>query len=304
MSDKVSGGGVITKTKRVFLVSGTAKAGWWVNYNWDAVNVAAENQTLTLASEVRWCDARRIQVEYPSVNNYLHGAGVIDKSSNDVVGPNWINIHEPGSICPISVASAVCSAGIQGGNNTGQFLTFTIATSTTFGSHQTGQFYAGGLPGIGSAIILNDAVASDVLPVKMPMAELMTGPMQSGGVQCYDIISTDTGITTWTWHGLTLITAVTATISADCILTVPDGKFIGQKKIFACTGIATAVGLRLETTKYAAAINSIFPAFATLSTPVVAVIISAITVGSAASWASMEWNGSAWELICSKSCTT
>ena len=303
MSDKVSGGGVITKTKRVFMLSGTAHEGWWVNYNWDASLVAAENQTLALASEVRWCDARRVQVEYPSVNNYLHGAGVIDKSSNDVVGPNWINIHEPGSICPISVASAVCSAGYAGLNCTGQFLTFTIATSTTFGSHQTGQFNYGGLPGIGSAVILNDAVASDLLPIKLPMAQLMEG-QQSGGVQCYDIISTDTSASCWTWHGLTMITAVTATISANCALTVPDGKFIGQRKIFACTGIATAVGLLLESTKFACAINSIFPAFATLSTPVVAVIISAVTVGSASSWVDMQWNGSAWLLTCSKSCTT
>lgn len=298
MSDKVSGGGVITKTKRVFLVSGTAHTGWWVNYNWDAVNVAAENQTLALASEVRWCDARRVQVEYPSVNNHLHGAGVIDKSSDGVVGPNWINIHEPGSICPISVPSAVCSAGYAGLNCTGQFLTFTIATSTTFGSHQTGQFYAGGLPGIGSAIILNDAVASDLLPIKLPMAELMTG-QQSGGVQCYDIISTDTSASTWTWHGLTLITAVTATISSDCVLTVPDGKFIGQKKIFTCTGTATAAALRLESTKFVAPITSINAA---LTIP--ALGISAFTVGSAASWAILDWNGSAWVIQVSESCTT
>jgi hypothetical protein len=43
MSDTVSGGGVLKKTKRVFLASGTAYEGYAVCYNFDAKNVTAED---------------------------------------------------------------------------------------------------------------------------------------------------------------------------------------------------------------------------------------------------------------------
>ena len=177
-SNTVSGGGVLTKTKRVFLASGTAYTGYAVCYNYDAVGVTAENDTLsTLTAITDWCDARRVQVEVPNIKNNANFAGVVDEASNGVVGPNWILIHEPGSICEVAT-SAVISIGTPG-TAPCPILNFTVGNnSVTDYTDQNGKFWLQGLPGAGAAQILEENDGSD----GRVMAQLLTGP-QSGGVQ-------------------------------------------------------------------------------------------------------------------------
>ena len=73
-SNTVGGGGVITRTKRVFLTSGIALQGYGVCYNFDATDVNSENKTQTspVVSAANWADARRVQVTYPNNKNNNH----------------------------------------------------------------------------------------------------------------------------------------------------------------------------------------------------------------------------------------
>ena len=272
----VHGGGVLKKTKRVFLRTGTAHAGYAVCYNWDAVGVTAENDTMSVNTAITdWCDARRVMVEAPSYENNMHFAGVVAEESNGVVGPNWITIHEPGSICKIYSASTVDPRDDSiSTKNSGEMLTFTIATNSAGAAgDDNGQFKYGGLPGEGSAIILEAETSGDALV----MAQLLKGPA-SGGYQTLECLTTHTGATAIP-HGCILLSSK-ATASAVASIAVSDGKFVGQKLVIKMDSSPT---------------NSVkvsFDGVAPLSTVYAA--ITSVDLGTADDFVALEWNGVKW----------
>jgi hypothetical protein len=228
-------------TKRAFLLTGTAYKGKAVCYNFDITDAIAEHSTGTIATLTAaisaWCDARRVQVEAPSYQNNLNFAGVVDEVSDGKVGPAWILIHEPGSICEI-YAKSVATVGSR---NTGQLMNFLMdyaSTASVVGTAvgtANGEFYDGGFPGVGAAQLLAEGAAANYY-----MAELQTGP-PSGGVQRYSIVSTSPGVTIIT-HGVVLISAAAAGTVVAALLSVAAGKFVGQHlqiRIAAAAGTAT-----------------------------------------------------------------
>ncbi len=166
---------------RVYYIgTDTLQEGYPVCFNFNAANVTPENkaQTSPDVGEEFWNDARRIQVEKAAEGNKLHFAGAVSQKSHGVTGPNWIEIHRPGSICNIYVADDVDSES-SSALNSGETVTFAPGTYT---------FRTGGFLGCGSAMVLQDVDRSSVNG--LVMAELMTGP-QSGGVTPVTLISAD-----------------------------------------------------------------------------------------------------------------
>jgi len=273
MARFVSGGGVYTKTRRVFLVSGTAREGYAVCYNWDAQNVTAENDTLANASAPYWCDARRVMVEAPSYNNHMHFAGVVAKESDGVVGPNWISIHEPGSVCNI-YAAAAASAGIGGDKNTGDMLTFGVAVNSV-GAADTdnGKFIGPGLPGEGSAILLSEGSANG-----LRMAQLLEGP-PSGGYQTLSYTTTLAG-TTVIIHGFCELESVAAAAGAASI-PVADGQFVGQTLVIK---------------QGSAPVNTVTISFDGQVIASTLVAVTAASLDASGEFVCLRWNGTKWEV--------
>jgi hypothetical protein len=244
MSTKVGGGGVLTKTKRVFLASGnTAYTGYAVCYNHDAVAQTVEAYAMTVLTAITdWCDARRVQVEAPSQNNNVNFAGVVDRQSNGVVGPNWILIHEPGSICNVAT-SAVISIGTTSQNETA-YLNFTVGMNSAASyTSLNGKFTYAGFAGAGAAQILEENAANG-----LAMAQLLEGP-QSGGVQAIGTVVTITAIANVSdcpliRHGVVTLTACNLdTTDADlftCGLSVPTHNYPGQRLLIKTAASTTA----------------------------------------------------------------
>lgn len=283
MSNKVSGGGVMTKTKRVFLLSGTASEGYGVCYNFDTFDVTPENvtQTSPAISKADWNDARRIMVEYPSVGNNLHFAGVISHKSDGVVGPNWIEIHEPGSICDV-YAKVDCDHGSSGiTTNSGQIVTFEVSET----SADCGKFRDRGLPGAGSAIILQDVDRSSTNG--LVMAELMTG-QPSGGVQTLNLVSG--AVTTSLMIGGVSVISTAALVTTDhAAYSMSAGTYIGQTKMWDATiASGDAAGLQISC---AGCIPALSLEYVTAA-PYISV--ETVIVHTAVNYALMRWNGIAW----------
>ena len=287
----VGGGAPLTKTQRVFYRTGTANAGYAVCWNFAAISVTAENENLANNSATDWCDARRVQVEDPAFENNLHFAGVIDKASDGVVGPNWILVHRPGSICQIHTAITVDhrDASVTSAN-AGQMLTFGVCTNSVGAAHTTapyvnGQWQKYGLPGEGSAMVLEAATTASALI----MAELLTGP-PSGGRQYIPLLATAIGGITITYHGVTFISAeTTATTVGSCA--IGAGTFIGQRKIVELDGALSGV-----TTKVSFA-NGFTPNLSgeyLTGAPLVAATAVTLISGS---FLDMSWNGTKWLVL-------
>jgi hypothetical protein len=258
-----------------------------VNWNFDALSVTAENETLAAASATDWCDARRVQVEDPSFENNMHFAGVIDKASDGLVGPNWILVHRPGSICQIHTAITVDhrDASVTSAN-AGQMLTFGVCTNSVGGAHTSapyinGQWQKHGLPGEGSAMVLEAATTASALV----MAELMTGP-PSGGRQYIPAMSSTICGVTITYHGITFISAEAGT-TVVMSAAVGDGTFIGQRKIIEVDGAITGIGMKVSFTGMAVNLSSEYLAAA----PLVAVSAASLVSGG---YVDLTWNGTAW----------
>ncbi len=164
---------------RVYLIStDTVQEGYPVCFNFNAADVTSENKSQTDpdVGEDQWNDARRIQVEKAAEGNKLHFAGVVSQKSHGVTGPNWIEIHRPGSICNVWVDADVDSES-SSALNSGQTVTFAPGTYA---------FVTGGFLGCGSAMVLQDVDRSSVNG--LVMVELMTGA-PSGGVTPLTLIS-------------------------------------------------------------------------------------------------------------------
>lgn len=226
MGVQVTGGGVIRKTRRAFLVSGTGATGKAVCYNFDAVDVTAENDTLANASAVNWNDARRAMVEVPSPYNNLHFAGVVDKASNGVIGPNWILIHEPGSICDVHVVASADHRGSVTTKNSGELVNFVIGVASAGAADtENGEFGPGGLAGSGAAMILQvQATASS-----LAMAELLQGA-PTGGVQYFAYVSAALAATV-VIHGTVVLSVADTSAQTAGTISVPAGQFVGQRLV-------------------------------------------------------------------------
>lgn len=289
------------RTKRVFLLSGTAKQGESVCYNYDALTVTAENDALGTLSAADWTDARRVQVEVPSAANNMHFAGVIDRASEGVVGPNWIEVHEPGSVCKIRTVATV-SAGIGGNRNTGALLTFGIAVnSVNAADTNNGRFEIGGLPGCGSAMLLAEGAASVPGDSYLKMAILQTGP-ESGGVEAMSFVSTLMGdasavLPVAIQHGVINLSTTDLETAAETagVISVEDGKFVGQRLVV--LGPTAAVSVAVEV-KFDTAV-----AMATALSNTGWDTAEATTLSAPAAFVDAEWNGAAWRLIGSASIT-
>ena len=292
MSNTVSGGGVLTKTKRVFLASGTAYEGRAVNYNYDLVGVTAENDAIAVGTAITdWCDARRVQVEVPSAMNNLHFAGAVDAVSDGVVGPNWICIHEPGSICNVySDATISVGAGDTPAQNTPVIYNFTIGMhSAASFSTINGMFNFQGLPGEGAAIMLEEGTAG------LKMAQLCTGP-PSGGVQALGTNATITVLAVNSdlpliSHGRVITSTGNVNFTETCTISVPRAcgqHFIGQRLIFHCEGGTTALIQTLSISSalfYQVAVGS--------SLEIKNAALASVEI-SASSWFDFQWNGQKW----------
>ena len=301
ITQAVNGGGTSpTYTRRVYYI-GTDELleGYALCYNFDASDVSPENLALSAGVDEE-CPARRLQVEKPSVNNCAHFAGTVSNKSAGVTGPAWVEINLPGSVCNI-YADASADHGTTGtGMNSGQMLTFTL-----------NQYYfqRTGLPGTGSAIVLQDVDRSTTNGVVM--AELCTGD-PSGGVQI--VGSTDAaavisagGVLCIAPFGVTHLDSTSFTTCIDftadltCCLVDADGGWIGQRKIFSSEVSAAGTAEFQVTLSHATHVNSSklrITSGGSLS-PTFSALVSSITPNVI----DCTWNGSTWEFTLNASTT-
>jgi len=168
----IHSGAAPSLTTQVFYTgTSTLKEGYSLCYDFNAADVNSENNALTAidVGEEYWNDARRVLVEKCTEKNKIHFAGVVAKESNDVVGPGWVTIHRPGSVCNVYAYSDCDHERSADGNASGQLLNVV-----------PGQWYMmdGGFPGCGAAMVLQDANRGT--DAGLIMAELMVG-LPSGG---------------------------------------------------------------------------------------------------------------------------
>lgn len=334
--DYVHGGQAVPiKTKRVFLQSGTAYEGFAVCYKVNAVNVTAENEAMVTASKAygsgAWCDARRLLVAAPDHTNAIHFAGVVAKESHEVVGPNWITIHTPGSVCKIYSLSSGASAGagitatdpihssFTTTANIARVLTYTIAcnsTANTYISSYNGAFVYAGYPGEGSVKCMEQTTAyhggDTTWDSKcLVMAELMTG-QPSGGVQLVAwgssissaVLSVDDShdwARVLTPIGISVLTvaATKPTSTAYGFISIGAGTFIGQKKGFYVPVVAAGTAPALAYVKMVVGASTVAAVRGTTVTSVIA-------FGSVAGdFVEIEWLGSYWyvKALCSSATT-
>jgi len=304
------GAAVPVKTKRVFLHTGTAHEGYAVNYNWDAIDVTAENETgytgqfgtaAVTASIAMWCDARQLMVEAPSADNNCHFAGVVDKASDNVVGPNWITVHEPGSVCKIYTIGTVSAGGSY--RNTGGTLSFTIAKSSTGGvGAYNGMFYKSGLPGRGTAVVLAEGAASVPGDTYLKMARLMTGD-ESGGVQTLASMTEILGRAASTLGVInqgviTYADAVSTGPYTAGQISVGNGKKVGQHLIIG--GPLAAASCLISVYALQAVPFTTGPA-ALAATCWVTCTTGNLTAET--QWMDLVWNGLAWISFSNAKCT-
>lgn len=296
MSTYVGVGAVPTKTRRAFLRSGTAYEGYAVCYNWDAVGVTQENDSISINTAITdWCDARRGMVDVPDASNHMHFAGVVDKSSDGIVGPNWITIHEPGSICNIYTDSVVTTnAGDTPPTNNPCLLTFTIgmhsaASFTTL----NGVFKFSGLPGAGSAWALEETTTTP----QLVMAQLQDGP-PSGGVQAVGTNATVTALAVFSdlpmiVHGKVITSTASLNCTETSTVSVPratGNHFPGQRLIFDAAGFANTTATEHILSMGSALFHNIAAA-TSLEVKATAVASAGI---SAASWFDFQWTEDYW----------
>ena len=300
MSNTVHGGGVTpVLTQRVYYTgTDTLKEGYALCWNFDASDVTAENLTLSAGVDEE-CAARRLQVEKPSLNNCAHFAGVVNARFDGFVGPGYLEINRPGSVCNIWGDVSADHGSTGTGMNTGQMVTFTI-----------GQYYFQriGLPGAGSAIVLQDVDRATVNG--LIMAELCTG-LPSGGLQI--VASTEAaavisagGVLCVAPFGVTLLdsTAMTTCIdfTADltCCLVDADGGWIGQRKVFMTT-VSTGTAGFAVTLSHAVHVTSSTLVITTAGslTPTFSALISNLSPHVI----DCRWTGSTWEFSLNASTT-
>lgn len=293
MDSTVHGGGVVPAiTERVYYTgSDTLLEGYALCYNFDASDVSAENLTLSAGVDEE-CSARRLQVEKPNLNNCVHFAGVVSAKSAGMVGPGWLEINKPGSVCNI-----YCNASADHGTtgtamNSGQILTFTLDSYS---------FVYQGVGGSGAAMVLQDVDRSTT--AGLVMAELMTG-MPSGGAQVISSLHTTGvvsagGVVCIAPFGVTILDSTPFTVALDltaaltACLVATEGKWIGQTKRFVMTTSCGANGVVLTVSTS----RDLSASVLTVKTPNVATV-SMVPDNSACT---ATWNGDAWVVMVNSS---
>ncbi len=283
----VHGGGTapVFQQKVYYTGSDTLLEGYALCYNFDAYDVSAENLSAHLDTGDMGaddeCPARRLQVEKPSFYNSMHFAGVVAKESNGVVGPGWVTINRPGSVCNI-----YCSANVDHSDTsnvaTGEMLVFT-----------SGQYYFKyeGIPGSGAALVLQDVDRSST--AGLVMAELMTG-LPSGGYTpiVAEMLSTGAALTDggsvdeFPRQGV-IANTLTVEGTADFTLSLlaSDASFIGQTIMFTNQNTVSA---------FVVTVSGHFVTSSTLEATGPQNIVGSITEAGESIIA--RWNGGIWDI--------
>lgn len=203
--------------------------------------------------------ARGKYVCSPSATKYQNFAGVL--LNDKPAGAQWVDIAEPGSECQIYLGDTSATIGGYVGMDCGV---------------GAGAFYAGGLKGLGSAIVLTTVTAAGLVNARL-IAENDLGllqrltPVAAGGA----IVAAPIGAT---------LVNGTAVNDAHITCTLANGTVIGQKKMFLVTNtignsknlvVTVTSGVQLDGTT---ALNS-------------------MTFNSANERSILEWMGNAWKLI-------
>ena len=301
ITQAVHGGGTSpTISRRVYYIgTDTLYEGYALCYNFDSYDQSAEGISTHINTGDFGVDdaspARRIQVEKPSINNCVHFAGVVSEKSDGVTGPGWVEIYLPGSVCNIYAYASADHGSTGTGMNTGQTLTFTA-----------NQYYfqRTGLPGSGSAIVLQDVDRSST--AGLCQAELMTGP-PSGGVQI--VASTETtgvvsagGALCIAPFGVTVLDSTSMTTCIDftaaltCCLLAADGGWVGQKKVFQSAISTTTAHWAItgSTTNQINASALVAKTAASYTASMSATNVDTLVVD-------MTWNGASWEMVLNSS---
>ena len=294
------GQAVPVKVKRVFYRTGTAAEGYSVCYNVDALGVTAENEAVAsgavgFATALDgWCDARRLMVENPTYMNALHFAGVIARESDGVIGPNWITIHTPGSIC--KVYALVTGTGVES-VNMNQMVTFAVLSGVGSTS-KIGQFGKGGLPGAGSAMLLASGAAG------LRMADLLDGP-PSGGIEELAYATAQGDLSNLIVHGVVRTSAAASGTDGYTTYNWPSGRWAGQTlQVIVSTAVTSITSLIFEgshrrvglsTPTATTVVTAIVPACATLT---------AFSVGTEVVAVTGYYDGSIWAIAMGTVITT
>ncbi len=254
----IHGGAASSLTTSVYYTgSDTLLEGYALCYDFNAYDVNQENATQTTPNvgEEFYADARRVLVEKPTEQNKVHFAGVVAAESNAVVGPGWVTIHRPGSICNVYAASDVDSENPTGGTE-GAGTAVGDLVNLVVGEYHFKDF---GFAGSGAALILQDVNRASTNG--LVMAELMTGA-PSGGINIMDAqISTHNSVELTT---ATTLSNLLGYIPAMCgtyvvteatvlipILSFPiaqaDGRWAGQRMaVYASSTISTSVSVLIS----------------------------------------------------------
>lgn len=156
-------------------------------------------------------------VELPDTSNNMAFAGVAAYAYAADASGQMIEIYEPGSVCQI-LADQTCVVSFD------NYLTFAISATAA----ENGIFGVAGFLGRGTARVLQTVDRGSVDGTVL--AELLTGPGESGGVQLLDV--TTGGAVTCTVGGKTMINAATGTLGADATFTLANGTVEGIRKMF------------------------------------------------------------------------
>lgn len=206
--------------RRVFYTGdGALSAGYGVCYDRDYGTATAED------------GLRDKRVALPDNTNNLAFAGVVTQDYSAVVGGQWIEIYEPGSVCPVYVDASVTI----GQNN---FVTCQIGG----GGSGTFEVARPGFMGKGTARVMQTRTGAGLI-----MAELMDGP-ESGLVETIATATLTAGGAITCMVGGVTIFAGPATPAADCTFTLADGTHPGQRKAFFLDGALTTNDIEITVT--------------------------------------------------------
>lgn len=253
-----------TKTKRVFFTGSTAlNEGMGVCYDDDRTTEGAATVVVT---------ERATHVELPSVTNNEAFAGVAATTYSAKTGGQWITINEPGSYCNVRVS---VSATI---NN---YYTCLVADG------DFGKFCY--TPGAGSFYALQTADGSST--DTLCFGKLLEGP-QCGLTHS---VTAAAGALSTTVSGLT-ITNGAATIASDMTDTLPDGTWIGQRKIYELNGALTTSDLVITLgANKGREFSMVDTAGTTGGARVIFDLINAFDGDG--EYVALEWNGFNWQEI-------
>lgn len=204
--------------RRVFFTGSTAiSAGYGVCYDRDYGTATVEDGN------------RDKRVALPDNTNNMAFAGVVVQDYSAVDGGQWIEIYEPGSICPIYV-----DASVTIGEKT--FATCQIGG----GGSGTFEVTYQGFMGKGTARIMQTRTGAGLV-----LAELMEG-QESGLIETIQAV--DATAVPMMIGGVTLITGGITIGTGDSTDTLANGKFQGMKKRILLIGALTTNDFQVTVT--------------------------------------------------------